>query len=151
MTTDSTPPPLEAEAPPVQEEPAAALPAVLVVEDDESIAYLLVFMLEREGFKVHLCEDGRQARKYVEENASTDIVVLDIALPYLDGFGLIRVMRDRIAWESTPIIMLTAKAQEQDVAKALRAGANDYLLKPFHPADLLARVHKLCARETPAS
>ena len=61
------------------------------------------------------------------------------------------VMRARIAWESTPIIMLTAKAQEQDVAKALRAGANDYLLKPFHPADLLARVHKLCARETPAS
>ena len=61
MSTDPAAPTAEAEAPPVQATPIAELPAVLMVEDDESLSYLLVFMLEREGFKVHLCQDGHQA------------------------------------------------------------------------------------------
>ncbi len=121
------------------------------MEDDESISYLLVIMLERAGFNVHLSQDGRDAQKYVEQNDPPDLVVLDISLPYVDGFTLIRIMRDRIAWKLTPIIMLTAKAEKRDVTKALRAGANDYLLKPFHPAELLARVNKLHVRETPTT
>ena len=88
-----------------------------------------------------LCQDGQQARTYIEGNASTAVVVLDIALPYLDGFALLRFMRDRVAWESTPVIMLTSEFQPQEVAQAFRAGANDCLLKPFHPADLLVRIH----------
>ena len=151
MTTDPAAPTPEAEAPPLQPAPVAELPAILVVEDDESLSYLLVFMLEREGFKVHLCRNGQQARTYIEANASTAVVVLDIALPYLDGFALLRIMRDRVAWESTPVIMLTSKSQPQEVAQCFRAGANDYLLKPFHPADLLARIHKLYPRATPAN
>ena len=108
-------------------------------------------MLEREGFKVHLCRNGQQARTYIEGNASTAVVVLDIALPYLNGFALLRIMRDRVAQESTPVIMLTSRSQPQEVAQAFRAGANDYLLKPFHPADLLARIHKLYPRAKPAN
>jgi len=95
-----------------------------VVEDDESISSILVFILEQAGFKVHLSHDGLDAQKYVAQNDPPDLVVLDIALPHVDGFTLLRSMRDRIAWESTPIIMLTAKAQGQDVTKALRLGAN---------------------------
>jgi DNA-binding response OmpR family regulator len=130
--------------------PLAPTPTLgaLVVEDDNSISHLLVFMLERQGFKVHLCEDGRAAQKYIEANTPPDIVILDVSLPFVDGFSLIRIIRDRSAWATTPIIMLTAQAQRQDVAKALRAGANDYLLKPFHPAELLSRVQKLCAQKT---
>ena len=108
-------------------------------------------MLEREGFKVHLCRNGQQARTYIEGNASTAVVVLDIALPYLNGFALLRIMRDRVARESTPVIMLTSRSQPQEVAQAFRAGANDYLLKPFHPADLLAGIHRLYPCATPAN
>lgn len=140
MTSDPTPDP----APLV---PTPTLSA-LVVEDDDSISHLLVFMLERLGFKVHLSEDGRAAQKYIEGNAPPAIAILDVSLPYVDGFSLIRIIRDRSSWATTPIIMLTAQAQRQDVAKALRAGANDYLLKPFHPAELLSRVQKLCAQKT---
>ena len=120
-------------------------------KNDKSLSYLLVFMLEREGFKYHLCQDDQQARTYIEGNASTAVVVLDIALAYLDGFALLRTMRDRVVWKSTPVIMLTSKSQPQKVAQAFRAGANDYLLKPFHSAELLARIHKLYLRATPAS
>ena len=133
----------------VQAEPPAALPTVLVVEDDESISHLLVFMLERAGFNVHLSQDGRQAQQYIEQNDPPTLVLLDVSLPYVDGFTLLRTMRDRIAWDLTPIIMLTAKAEKWDVEKALRAGANDYLRKPFNPAELLVRVNKLHVRKTP--
>ena len=88
-------------------------------------------------------QDDQQARTYIEGNASTAVVLLDIALPYLDGFALLRIKRDKVAWESTPVIMLTSKSRPQEVAQAFRAGANDYLLKPFYPADLPARIHKL--------
>ena len=128
--------------------PLIPTPGALVVEDDESISHLLVFMLERAGFKVHLSRDGREARKYIEESPPPAIAILDVSLPYVDGFGLIRIIRDRSSWALTPIMMLTAQAQGQDVSKALRVGANDYLLKPFHPAELLSRVEKLCARKT---
>ena len=115
------------------------------------LSYLLVFMLEREGLKHHLCQDDQQARTYIEGNASTAVVVFDIALPYLNGFALLRIMRDRVARGSTPVIMLTSKSQPQEVAQSFRAGANDYLLKPFHPADLLARIHKIYPCATPAN
>ena len=120
-------------------------------KNDKSLAYLLVCMLEREGFKYHLCQDDQQAKTYIEGNASTAVVVLDIALAYLDGFVLLRTMRYKIAWKSTPVITLISKSQPQEVAQCFRAGANDYLLKPFHPADLLARIHKLYPRATPAN
>lgn len=139
MTSDPTPVPA----------PLLPMPTLgaLVVEDDDSISHLLVFMLERLGFKVHLSVDGRAAQKYIEGNTPPAIAILDVSLPYVDGFSLIRIIRDQSSWATTPIIMLTAQAQRQDVAKALRAGANDYLLKPFHPAELLSRVQKLCAQK----
>ena len=149
MTTDPLPPVSEDAAPAVQAEPAVALPTVLVVEDDEYISHLVVFMLERAGFNVHLSQDGRDAQQYVEQNDPPALVVLDVSLPYVDGFTLLRMMRNRFAWDLIPIIMLTAKAEKWDVATALRAGANDYLLKPFDPAELLARVNKLHVRKTP--
>jgi DNA-binding response OmpR family regulator len=121
-------------------------PRALVVEDDESISHLLVFILQGEGFKVDFKPDGKEADRYIHSQAPPNIVVLDINLPDIDGFGLLRLIRARPAWELTPILMLTSMSHADDVARAVAAGANDYLLKPFHPAELVRRVNKLCGR-----
>lgn len=118
-------------------------PSVLVVEDDENISHLLKFMLQREKYVVHLARDGREAKQFIESNAPTDIVLLDVMLPFFDGFTLVALLREQPAWKTTPVIMLTAKTQEHDIVRALHAGANDYILKPFQPAELLARVKRL--------
>ncbi len=118
-------------------------PSVLVVEDDEHISHLLKFMFQREKYLVHLARDGREAKQFIESNAPTDIVLLDVMLPFFDGFTLVALLREQPAWKTTPVIMLTAKTQEHDIVRALHAGANDYILKPFQPAELLARVKRL--------
>ena len=126
----------------------SATASVLVAEDDEHIAHLLRFMLERANYTVHVAHDGREAKYFIENNAPTDLVLLDVMLPFFDGFALVATVREQAAWKTTPIIMLTAKTQEQDIVRALQAGANDYIVKPFQPAELLARAkrHTLAAK-----
>jgi DNA-binding response OmpR family regulator len=116
--------------------------SALVVEDDEHISYLLQFILEREGYAVHTARDGRAAKEYIENNPPPEIVLLDVMLPFFDGFTLVGILRSQAGWKTTPVIMLTAKTQERDIVRALDAGANDYILKPFQPAELLARVKR---------
>jgi DNA-binding response OmpR family regulator len=117
---------------------------VMVVEDDQIISALLKHMLARRGFEVHLAMDGRQASQMVEELAvPPGLVMLDVMLPFVDGFDLIALMRSKDAWKDVPIIMLTSKAQEQNIVRALDAGATDYVVKPFQPEELMARVRRL--------
>ncbi len=115
----------------------------LIVEDDDQIAYLLQFILEREGFEVHLARDGRHAQRLIAELEPPALVTLDIMLPYVDGFQLLGLMREKPAWKNVPILMLTAKSQEKDIVRALDAGANDYIVKPFKPDELRARIKRL--------
>lgn len=118
-------------------------PTIVVVEDDEHIADLLKFMLDRQGYVVHAFEDGRAARNFIEGNhACPSLVLLDVMLPFFDGFELVRVIRDQAAWAGVPILMLTAKTMEADIVRALDAGANDYIVKPFQPNELMARVRR---------
>jgi DNA-binding response OmpR family regulator len=119
-------------------------PVAFVVEDDESIGYLLAFILEREGFKVEWKTNGKDADRFILRNEAPRIVLLDVNLPDIDGYGLLRIIRAHPAWQLVPVLMLTALSQPRDVAKAISDGADDYLLKPFHPAELAKRVHKLC-------
>jgi DNA-binding response OmpR family regulator len=126
--------------------PPNASPSVLVAEDDEHIAHLLQFMLRREKYVVHLARDGREAKQYIEHNEPPDIVLLDVMLPFVDGFALVGLLREQPAWKSKPVIMLTAKTQEQDIVRALTAGANDYVTKPFQPVELMARIKRLSLR-----
>ncbi|WP_341904786.1 response regulator [Polaromonas sp. YR568] len=121
--------------------------SALVVEDDEHIAHLLKFILERERFAVHVAKDGREAREFIEQQPAPAIVLLDVMLPFMDGFGLVSLLRAQPGWESTPVIMLTAKTQEKDIVRALDSGANDYIVKPFQPAELLARIKRLSLRK----
>jgi DNA-binding response OmpR family regulator len=122
---------------------AVLRPAALVVEDDEHIAHLLRFMLEREGYDVLHAADGREGVRLIETGAVPAVALLDVMLPFVDGFELVRRLRAQEGWSDVPVVMLTAKTQESDIVRALDAGANDYILKPFQPAELLARLRRL--------
>lgn len=116
--------------------------SVLVIEDDDHIAHVLKFMLERQQYRVTVVSDGRAARTAIESGSVPGLVLLDVMLPYIDGFELVRIARAQAGWQDVPIVMLTAKTMEQDIVRALDAGANDYVLKPFQPNELLARLRR---------
>jgi two-component system, OmpR family, alkaline phosphatase synthesis response regulator PhoP len=119
-----------------------AQPSVLVVEDDVNIARVLVFMLERQGYAVTHMADGRAAVQHVVAHPPPDLVLLDVMLPYVDGFEILGLVRARDSWKDVPVLMLTAKSAEHDTVRALDAGANDFIIKPFQPQELLARLRR---------
>lgn len=127
---------------------SAAEPSLtaLVVEDDQVIAMLLRFILERDGFRVEHAADGREAQRLIGSLAPPTVVLLDIMLPYADGFELIASIRGQLEWGKVPVMMLTSKGSEQDIARALDAGADDYMVKPFQPDELKARLRRLLRR-----
>ena len=115
----------------------------LVVEDDEQIGYLLQFILEGEGYAVHLAADGRLAREFIDTAPAPTLVTLDVMLPHVSGVELLAAIRANNDWKDVPVLMLTAKAQEKDIVYALENGASDYIVKPFKPDELRARVRRL--------
>ena len=129
-------------AAPTDSRPETLLTA-LVVEDDDSIAALLCFILERDGFRVKHAADGREAERLIATIAPPTVVLLDIMLPYVDGFELIDSIRTESGWQNVPILMLSTKGNERDIARALDNGADDYLVKPFQPEELKARLRRL--------
>ena len=117
---------------------------VLLVDDDTTTAYLVQFMLEREGFEVLYASDGRAAQSKIEAMAQPPaLIIFDVILPFVDGMELLQIARRKPGWQDTPIIMLTSKSQEQDVVRAFKLGATDYVVKPFQPNEFLARVKRL--------
>lgn len=124
------------------EEKAPTKVPLLVVEDDTEISYLLEFMLSREGYDVKKAADGLEAISAIDSMPLPKLVLLDIMLPYHNGFELIDYIRKKPEWSEVPIVMLTAKSQEKDISRALNMGANDYVVKPFQPVELLARIRR---------
>ena len=119
---------------------------ILVIEDDDNIAQLLQFMLEREGHEVEVLADGEAARRHIGVQDPPTMVLLDFMLPYRDGISLLGDIAARAEWKGVPVIMLTAKSLERDIVRALEAGAADYIVKPFQPQELMARVRRLLPR-----
>lgn len=117
-------------------------PTILIVEDDEVTSYMLEFLLQREGYTVTKAMDGKEAYRLIDTGKPFDIVLLDIMVPYINGFELITRIRSLSAWEKTPVLMLSGKSQEKDIIKALDSGATDYIVKPFQPGEVLARIRK---------
>lgn len=115
----------------------------LVVEDDDQIAYLLRFILQKEGYAVTVARDGRAAQALIENAPPPAVVTLDNMLPYLNGMELLALMRARPEWKDVPVLMLTARSQENDIARALELGAAGYLIKPFKPEELRARIRSI--------
>lgn len=115
---------------------------ILVVEDEPSIAEVVGLYLQRAGYKVVTVRDGRQAMQSVEARLP-DLVVMDLMLPGMDGLSLTRWLRTR---SDVPIIMLTARREEADRIAGLETGADDYMIKPFSPQELVSRVRAVLRR-----
>jgi two-component system phosphate regulon response regulator PhoB len=128
--------------------PGAARPHILVVEDEDSLATLLQYNLDKEGFRVGLCADGEEALTLIDEK-QPDLVILDWMLPTVSGIEVCRRLRQRPATRNLPIIMLTARAEESDRIRGLDTGADDYVVKPFAMSELCARVRAVLRRIRP--
>lgn len=123
-------------------------PSVLIVEDEVAIVTLLRYNLEREGFKVHSTGDGEEAIIMVKE-VKPDIIVLDWMLPSMTGVEICKQLRWNNETKSIPIIMLSARGEEGDRIRGLDSGADDYIVKPFSPAELIARIRAVFRRFRP--
>ena len=119
----------------------------LVVEDNEHVAYMLEFILQRAGYDVLVAAHGKEAQAFMREHEDVDVVVLDLMLPYVSGFQLITEMRADPEWQHVPILVLSGKVLEEDIVRAFDLGANDYVTKPFRPEELLARLRRLVSYE----
>jgi DNA-binding response OmpR family regulator len=120
-------------------------PLVLVADDDEDIRALVSFRLERAGYEVVEARDGEEALRLAREQAP-DLAVLDVMMPKLTGDEVTRRIRGDEAMRRMPVILLTARVQEDDVARGFEAGADDYIKKPFSPQELRARVQAVLGR-----
>lgn len=130
------------------------MPRILVVDDENYIAELIRFNLAKEGWDVETSFDGRNALERVIE-IKPDLVVLDIMLPELDGLEVCRYLKAHQETAGIPIIMLSAKSEELDRILGLEIGADDYMIKPFSPRELIARIkarlrRKVRDQESPA-
>jgi DNA-binding response OmpR family regulator len=115
---------------------------ILVVEDDENLRRLVAAYLEREGYQISEAADGSEAIALVDTH-KPDLVILDLMLPKISGLEVARAIRAKLA---TPILMLTARSSEADMLQGFEAGADDYLVKPFSPKVLVARVQAILRR-----
>jgi two-component system, OmpR family, phosphate regulon response regulator PhoB len=120
----------------------------MVVEDEESLATLLQYNLDKEGYRVGVASDGEEALLMVDE-ALPDLVILDWMLPKVSGVEVCRRLRTRPETRNLPIIMLTARGEESDRIRGLDTGADDYIVKPFSMTELAARIRAVLRRIRP--
>ncbi|MBN1558720.1 response regulator transcription factor [candidate division KSB1 bacterium] len=124
--------------------PQSNRPKILIVEDEESLAIGLQFNLEAEGYQVVCAHDGKEALNLFPTEPF-DLVILDVMLPYYDGFQITEKIR--ASSPQLPILMLTARAKVEEKVRGLETGADDYMIKPFHLDELLARVKAMLRRK----
>jgi two-component system phosphate regulon response regulator PhoB len=124
------------------------IPHILVVEDESAVVTLLRYNLERAGYHVDVAMDGQEALLAVEDLVP-DLILLDWMLPEVSGIEVCRQLRAKPASRNVAIIMLTARGEERDAIRGLETGADDYMTKPFSPAELIARVQAVIRRRHP--
>lgn len=117
-----------------------------IVEDDDHISYLVSFLLQKNGYQVTIADDGEKGMNLINNEAVPKLIILDVMMPFYNGFELLKHLKAKPAWKDVPVLMLTAKSQESDILRALESGASDYLVKPFEPMELLNRVKRIVAK-----
>ena len=122
---------------------------ILIVEDDKNISKLIKYNLEKEGFRCLVSFDGEDAMQTLDK-IPTDLIILDIMLPGIDGLEVCRRVKQDKKLSNIPIIMLTAKGEEVDKVVGFELGADDYVVKPFSPRELILRIKAILKRLKPA-
>jgi two-component system, OmpR family, phosphate regulon response regulator PhoB len=128
--------------------PSLAKPLVLVVDDEAPLLTMLRYNLEKQGFRVDEAVDGQEALTRIAEQ-QPDLVLLDWMLPVMSGIEVCRQIRRKPATRDLPVIMVTARTEDQDAVRGLNTGADDYITKPFNIDALLARMRALLRRSSP--
>ncbi len=126
------------------EQTEATQKKLLLVEDDSFILDIYDVKLSEAGYDVTLASNGREAVKQLKEHQLIpDLILLDIVMPYMDGFDVLKVLKENDVWKEIPIIMLTNLSQKDDIERAVQMGANDYLIKShFTPSEVLTKIQK---------
>lgn len=124
---------------------------ILIIEDDKMLRDYLVYLLERAGYQVTACIDGEQAQAILADNSTMqppiNLIVMELLLPVMTGQQLLSWLRDREQAQAMGVVVLTDLRDDDDIADTLDAGADDYVVKPFQPKELLARVRKILSRQ----
>ncbi|NJD05401.1 MAG: response regulator transcription factor [Methylococcaceae bacterium] len=129
-----------------------AAPHILVVDGDPSIAMLIEHVLKSRGFRTTLLVDGLVAREYVERHTAVDVVLLDVAVPFVAGYELLeQIRRSGGGWGDIPVILMSTKASEHEVVRGFNAGADDFVFKPFRIEELVARIRRTVKNVLPNS
>jgi DNA-binding response OmpR family regulator len=115
---------------------------VLIVDDEENIVISIEFLIDQAGYEVEIARDGEEALRKVT-SFNPDLILLDVMMPKINGFEVCRRIRENQQFDTTKIIMLTAKGREVEVAKGLALGANSYIIKPFSTKELMAEVNHI--------
>ena len=117
------------------------MPKILVVDDEQDVVRLIEFRLVKEGFEIVSCGDGQTALS-LADSEKPDLVILDLMMPLMDGMEVLRQIRSHRTTSRMPIIMLTAKTSSLNIDESWRLGVADYMVKPFDPEKLVAKVKK---------
>jgi two-component system phosphate regulon response regulator PhoB len=126
------------------DDPSAHVPILLVADDDEDILTLVQLRLSRSGYEVVVARDGEEALRLAREK-QPDLVVLDWMMPKASGLEVLRAIRAGAETAEIPVILLTARASDANIAEGLAAGADDYIAKPFSPQELATRIQGILA------
>ena len=118
---------------------------IVMVEDDEDIADLVAFSLERQGWRVSLAHEGKAGLELIRKELP-DLAILDMMLPGMEGMDIFRELKGSATTEKIPVLFLTARAQLEDRLTGLQLGADDYMTKPFSPKELTLRIQNILAR-----
>ena len=118
---------------------------VLVAEDDEPVIELICAILQGAGHGVMTARDGLEALDLLNSNLP-DVILLDVNMPRMSGFDVLERLKSHPTWNEVPVIMLTAQSSSEDIRKAMKLGASDYIGKPFEPLQLLRRLNKVMDR-----
>ena len=121
---------------------SAHTPILFMVEDEEDTANLIKMIMGKEGYQVIHAADGQQAQNQIAALSPPTLILLDMGLPRVNGLELLTQIRKRPTWIDVPVVMLTANADQTDICKAIMAGATEYILKPFKPDVLVAKLRR---------
>lgn len=119
---------------------------ILLVEDEKNIVLGVTICLRSAGLSVDVAVDGADALKKIEED-KPDLVLLDLVMPRLNGLDALQAMKENVEMKDIPVIVLSARAQEEDIQRAKELGAADYVAKPFRPDELLAVIQRVLGNQ----
>lgn len=118
-------------------------PSILLIEDSDDCARMLKFLFARQGYTIFHAKDGIEAQTMIDTIDRPSVVVLDMMLPYVTGLHLLANMRNNPSWKNVPVMMLTSDGTTRDIVEAFELGADDYVVKPYKPMELVVRINRL--------